>query len=307
MHSRHVRAASEGWILRPPSTPPGEFPRMSVVEKLSGRAVSSENVPQGRPSLSSFPAETWTMRILVCASWTRKTPGLMRLYVVNETPARDAIDQDLDGAILDRMDEVLHLPRPTWAERLRLAHQYFKVYFGHEMSAAGATFPSSCDGDAACHGSINGSAALTVSSPEDCVTGEVAVSATSTLCQAATCPEFLPGAARPFGLTGATSASSPVARGTREMVGRRRLGGARSIGLSPGVRAGVGRLIQRTAIVTEGFYGRDMSRLFSALQVSTTIVMRNRRASRAWEVRVCRVNHERTRRLSRRSWLTTSS
>lgn len=199
------------------------------------------------------------------------------------------------------MDEVIQLPRPTWAERLRLAHHYFKVYFGHEMSAAGATFPPACDRDAACHGSITGSAALPVSSPEECVAGEVAVSATSKMSQAENCPESLPAAARPFDLTVATSLSSPiasatgidpfsdshvVARGTRERVGRRRLGGTLSIGLSPGVRAGFGRHIQRTAIVTEGFYGRDMSRLFSALQVNTTIFMRNRRVSRAWKARV---------------------
>lgn len=40
--------------------------------------------------------------------------------------------QDLDEAVLDRVDEVIHMPMPTLTERTRLAGQYFEAYLHHD-------------------------------------------------------------------------------------------------------------------------------------------------------------------------------
>lgn len=45
------------------------------------------------------------------------------------------VRQDLDEAVIDRVDEVVHLPAPTLDERTRLARQYFSIYLHHEPPA----------------------------------------------------------------------------------------------------------------------------------------------------------------------------
>ncbi|CAM9696652.1 unnamed protein product, partial [Ectocarpus fasciculatus] len=43
--------------------------------------------------------------------------------------------QDLDEAIFDRVDEVIHLPTPGLPERARLIRQYFSRYLHHDPPA----------------------------------------------------------------------------------------------------------------------------------------------------------------------------
>ncbi|CAM9799256.1 unnamed protein product, partial [Discosporangium mesarthrocarpum] len=45
--------------------------------------------------------------------------------------------QDLDEAILDRVDEVIHLPLPDLPQRRRLAQQYFDLHLA-PLSRSGA-------------------------------------------------------------------------------------------------------------------------------------------------------------------------
>ena len=100
--------------------------------------------------------------------------------------------QDLDEAMLDRMDEVIHLPAPKLTERKELARQYFSIYLHHNVPE------------------------------EECI------------------------------------------EGTHD--NNERAGGL--IRLSEDFVPKMAGLVKMLAVRSEGFYGRDMVRFFSAVQVS---------------------------------------
>ncbi|CAN0519352.1 unnamed protein product [Ectocarpus sp. 12 AP-2014] len=137
--------------------------------------------------------------------------------------------QDLDEAILDRVDEVVHLPTPGLPERARLIRQYFSSYLHHDP-------PADFLGARAALGSA---AARAVRAP--------AVEATSPVGERE-------GSAAGGWHSRKSSTSSNSSNSNSNT-------GSRDIDDAAGLMA-------MLAVRSEGFYGRDMAHFFSAVQAA---------------------------------------
>ncbi|CAM9678667.1 unnamed protein product [Hapterophycus canaliculatus] len=141
--------------------------------------------------------------------------------------------QDLDEAVLDRVDEVLHLPRPGLAERARLIRLYFSSYLHHDP-------------------------------PSDFLRGPAAGGA-------AGCRETAGRREASLQRDGDTENRRSVwsrvfvkkKRGCEDSGGRRGV-----VRMSEGFKRKAPRLMAMLAVRSEGFYGRDMAHLFSAVQAA---------------------------------------
>lgn len=195
------------------------------------------------------------------------------------------INQDLDDAMLDRVDEIIHLPCPTRDERSRLARQYFLAYIQHQALADDNGKAPADDSDVPC-GTKQNSTALSFTAgnepPSSITAPEPQRMAEAETHFASTGIRWLEAIHSRLGwirtsicmVFGIVERYSSGRWGSRER-GRavetaKRRGEGASIRLSDGVRARIERLIRQTAAATQGFYGRDMARFFSALQVLLT-------------------------------------
>lgn len=218
--------------------------------------------------------------------------------------------------MLDRVDEVIHLPAPTLAERNRLARQYFSVYLRHDappdLIEAGASVGNGTDAnhdtakgdiiwdertllssragiapeqEGRCHSKENdhgnpigdnknnivkdgGKDAQShaerptrvgrsrVTSGRDSLAGDGWISSFLGISQLAVHQQR-----RSRGYLGSSPTSSTFEECKR---------GGSAVRLSEDFNSKAGGLLRMLAVRSEGFHGRDMARLFSAIQVSTT-------------------------------------
>ncbi|CAN0479126.1 unnamed protein product, partial [Ectocarpus sp. 12 AP-2014] len=139
--------------------------------------------------------------------------------------------QDLDEAILDRVDEVVHLPTPGLPERARLIRQYFSSYLHHDPPADFLR----------ARVALGSAAARAVTAPAVEATSPVGGRESSAV------------GGRHFRKSSTSSTSSTSNSNSNT--------GLRDIDEAAGLMA-------MLAVRSEGFYGRDMAHFFSAVQAA---------------------------------------
>lgn len=215
----------------------------------------------------------------------------------------DIDSQDVDEAMLDRVDEVIHLPVPTLAERIRLARQYFSVYLRHDPPsdlmeagdsigygidtnhdiANGERTPLSSiepEQEGGCHSKENGLIGDNKNNDgskdaQNCAERPTRVgrsrvtSGCDGLAKDGWISSFLGIGQlavhyqrRLRGYLGGSPTSSTFERSKK---------GGSTVRLSEDFSLNAGGLLRMLVVRSEGFYGRDMARLFSAIQVSAAI------------------------------------
>ena len=189
--------------------------------------------------------------------------------------------QDLDEAVLDRVDEVVQLPKPELAERARLIRQYFSAYLHHDpptdflrASAAGQAAAEAGRGVGVAargiHVDDSTDVALNISDRRDHDDGsmlEVCATTGDVLAPANAGKASSP---QPELEAGANVRPPAGKYGEKNRMSRRRVGcggGGGVVRMSEGFRKNMAVRMAMLAVRSEGFYGRDMAHFFSAVQV----------------------------------------
>lgn len=213
--------------------------------------------------------------------------------------------QDLDEAILDRVDEVVHLPTPGLPERARLIRQYFSSYLHHDppadflrapavLGSAAAravrapavetTSPVGGRGSSAAGGWHFRKSSTSTTSNSNSNTGSRDIDDVDRNLDAnGERQEFVESrreGGRPTAMAKAATAAAasttqqhqpeahlPADTTEDEKENPRTGGGGGVVRLSDGFRAKAAGLMAMLAVRSEGFYGRDMAHFFSAVQV----------------------------------------
>lgn len=216
--------------------------------------------------------------------------------------------QDVDEAMLDRVDEVIHLPAPTLAERNRMARQYFSVYLRHDppsdlmetgdsvgkgidtnhdiandnlvqskRTPSPSTAGIASKQEGGCHSKENDHISDNKNNDgrkdaQNCAKRPTRVdhSRVNSRCNGLASDGWISSF---LGISQLAVHHQPRLRGYLEgsptstiFEGSKR--GGSIIRLSEGFIHEAGGLLRMLAVRSEGFHGRDMARLFSAIQVS---------------------------------------
>lgn len=207
--------------------------------------------------------------------------------------------QDLDEAILDRVDEVVHLPTPGLPERARLIRQYFSSYLHHDPPADFLRAPAALEPAAAPAvrapaveatsrvggrgSSVAGgwhfrkSSNSTSTNTSNSNTGSRDVDDVDRDLDANGERQEFVETRREGGQPTAAAASTtqqhqpeahlPADTAKDEKNNLRAGSGDGVVRLSDGFRDKAAGLMAMLAVRSEGFYGRDMAQFFSAVQV----------------------------------------
>eukprot|EP00903_Cladosiphon_okamuranus_P011484 g10816.t1 len=195
--------------------------------------------------------------VLLCTGELR--PGFLMVLTTSRP-------QDLDEAVLDRVDEVVALPKPGLPERARLIRQYYSAYLLHDPPADFLESPASAASTAASTGTMaeaasGGRGVAARWEHDDC-----SLSGRDTSMSRRNAPCLHPDLAREAkGCPSVGKKAEMREYGKGRGRSRARDGAMR---ISEGFRDKAPGLMAMLAVRSEGFYGRDMAHFFSAVQAA---------------------------------------
>ena len=174
--------------------------------------------------------------------------------------------QDLDEAVLDRVDEVIELPKPGLAERTRLIRQYFSAYLHSDPPSDFLQSPTAVSAAASMGTTAEAGSSGRV--PARTSHDDHSTSGRDTPRTKRAPPSLHPE------LEGEAEGCPLEEKTGKSEQGNGRRGGWACDGagrMSEGFRDKSAGLMAMLAVRSEGFYGRDMAHFFSAVQVRERI------------------------------------